>query len=61
MKLAFGSAHVFYTEDMPERCTAALLLDIDPLKLVRGPGAVLTDYRGTGGPRAASGPYGNVR
>ena len=43
-ELAFGSAHVFYTEATPERCTAALLLDIDPLKLVRGPGAVLTDY-----------------
>ena len=43
-ELAFGSAHVFYPEATPERCTAALLLDIDPLKLVRGPGAVLTDY-----------------
>lgn len=43
-ELAFGSAHVFYTEATPERCTAALLLDIDPLKLIRGPGAVLTDY-----------------
>ena len=43
-ELAFGNAHVFYPEASPERCTAALLLDIDPLKLVRGPGAVLTDY-----------------
>ena len=43
-ELAFGSAHVFYPEATAERCTAALLLDIDPLKLVRGPGAVLTDY-----------------
>ena len=43
-ELAFGSAHVFYPEATRERCTAALLLDIDPLKLVRGPGAVLTDY-----------------
>ena len=38
-KLAFGQAHVFYPEATEERCTAALLLDIEPLKLVRGPGA----------------------
>ncbi|HYF77263.1 MAG TPA: 3' terminal RNA ribose 2'-O-methyltransferase Hen1 [Symbiobacteriaceae bacterium] len=34
--LAFGSAHVFYPEVGPERCTAALLLEIDPVGLVRG-------------------------
>ena len=28
--LSFGQAHVFYPEASPERCTAALLLDIDP-------------------------------
>lgn len=33
--LAFGQAHVFYPETGPERCTAALLLDIDPVGLVR--------------------------
>lgn len=33
---AFGSAHVFYPETSDERCTAALLLDIDPVGLVRG-------------------------
>ncbi|HLI72058.1 MAG TPA: 3' terminal RNA ribose 2'-O-methyltransferase Hen1 [Ktedonobacteraceae bacterium] len=33
---AFGQAHVFYPETSHERCTAALLLDIDPIKLVRG-------------------------
>jgi 3' terminal RNA ribose 2'-O-methyltransferase Hen1 len=33
--LAFGQAHVFYPEALPERCTAALLLDIDPVGLVR--------------------------
>ena len=43
-KLAFGEAHVFYTEASEERCTAALLLDIDTLGLVRGPGAMLSDY-----------------
>src|SRR2546423_1496457 len=33
--LSFGQAHVFYTESRPERCTAALLLDVDPVGLVR--------------------------
>ena len=31
-----GQAHVFYPEATPERCTAALLLEIDPITLVRG-------------------------
>lgn len=31
-----GQAHVFYPEATPERCTAALLLEIDPIALVRG-------------------------
>ena len=30
-ELAFGKAHVFYPEVSAERCTAALLLDIDPV------------------------------
>jgi hypothetical protein len=30
----FGKAHVFYPETSPERCTAALLLEIDPIGLV---------------------------
>lgn len=34
--LSFGKAHVFYPEARPERCTAALLLDVDPVALVRG-------------------------
>ena len=34
--LGFGSAHVFYPEATDERCTAALLLDVDPVGLVRG-------------------------
>jgi 3' terminal RNA ribose 2'-O-methyltransferase Hen1 len=35
-ELTFGEAHVFYPEASEERCTAALLLDIDPINLVRG-------------------------
>jgi 3' terminal RNA ribose 2'-O-methyltransferase Hen1 len=31
----FGEAHVFYSEATEERCTAVLLLDIDPVGLVR--------------------------
>lgn len=34
--LSFGEAHVFYLEASDERCTAALLLEVDSLKLVRG-------------------------
>lgn len=34
--LAFGTAHVFYPEAEPDRCTAALLLEVDALGLVRG-------------------------
>ena len=38
--LTFGRAHVFYPEATDARCTAALLLDVDPVGLVRGkPGA----------------------
>jgi 3' terminal RNA ribose 2'-O-methyltransferase Hen1 len=31
-----GTAHVFYPESSDERCTAALLLEVDPIGLVRG-------------------------
>jgi 3' terminal RNA ribose 2'-O-methyltransferase Hen1 len=34
-ELAFGKAHVFYPEATAERCTVALLLDFDPIGLVR--------------------------
>jgi 3' terminal RNA ribose 2'-O-methyltransferase Hen1 len=33
--LAFGQAHVFYPEVGEDRCTAALLVEIDPIGLVR--------------------------
>jgi 3' terminal RNA ribose 2'-O-methyltransferase Hen1 len=35
-RTAAGPAHVFYPEATPERCTAALLLEVDPVALVRG-------------------------
>ena len=36
--LSFGKAHVFYPEADDDRCTAALLLDVDPVGMVRGKG-----------------------
>jgi hypothetical protein len=35
-ELPFGTAHVFYPEASSKLCTAALLLDVDPVGLVRG-------------------------
>lgn len=34
-ELSMGKAHVFYPEATPARCTAALLLEVDPVALVR--------------------------
>jgi 3' terminal RNA ribose 2'-O-methyltransferase Hen1 len=48
--LSFGRAHVFYTEASDQRCTAALVLDVDPVGLVRnrrgpaGEGGMLAQY-----------------
>lgn len=35
-EVAAGQAHVFYPEATEARCTAALLLEVDPIALVRG-------------------------
>lgn len=35
-EMSFGKAHLFYPEATSEKCTAALLLDIDTVGLVRG-------------------------
>ncbi|MEL7141225.1 MAG: 3' terminal RNA ribose 2'-O-methyltransferase Hen1 [Cyanobacteria bacterium J06643_4] len=34
--MGFGQAHVFYAEATKEKCAATLLLDVDPVALVRG-------------------------
>lgn len=34
--VSVGTAHVFYPEATDGRCTAALLLEVDPIALVRG-------------------------
>ena len=36
--LSFGQAHVFYPEATAETCQACLLLDVDPVGIVRGKG-----------------------
>src|ERR1700678_2912541 len=37
--LSFGRAHVFYPEATDDRCSACLLLDVDPVGIVRGKGS----------------------
>jgi 3' terminal RNA ribose 2'-O-methyltransferase Hen1 len=36
IKLSFGAAHVFYPFANEDKCTAALLLDVDPVGMIRG-------------------------
>src|SRR5215472_16442991 len=49
-ELSFGKVHGFYPEASDDRCTAALLLDVDPIGLVRtrrgpsGDGGMLDQY-----------------
>src|SRR5438552_12537439 len=40
----FGKALVFYSEATESRCTAALMLQVDPVELVRGRGTALDQY-----------------
>jgi 3' terminal RNA ribose 2'-O-methyltransferase Hen1 len=35
-ELGFGTAHVFYPESSDERCSAAVVVDVDPVALARG-------------------------
>ncbi len=41
---SYGTARVFYPEADEERCTAALMLDVDPVRLVRSRGRSTPDY-----------------
>ncbi|MBX0289384.1 3' terminal RNA ribose 2'-O-methyltransferase Hen1 [Hymenobacter sp. HSC-4F20] len=52
--VAAGQAHIFYPEATAERCTVALLLDIDPVALVRS-------HRGPAGEGFALEQYVNDR
>jgi hypothetical protein len=49
-----GTAHVFYPQSTAERCTVALLLEVDPVGLVRG-------RKGPAGDGFALGQYVNDR
>ena len=51
--LSVGDAHVFYPESTDERCTAALMLEVDPIALVRN--------RRVGGDSFSLGHYVNDR
>ncbi|NEA06368.1 3' terminal RNA ribose 2'-O-methyltransferase Hen1, partial [Streptomyces sp. SID10116] len=57
--VSYGTAHVLFPEATDERCTAALLLEVDPVALVRrGKGKA----KGRGGaPDAALAQYVNDR
>lgn len=54
LEVAAGQAHIFYPEATAERCTAALLLDVDPVALVRS-------HRGPAGEGFALEQYVNDR
>ncbi|HEX4965248.1 MAG TPA: 3' terminal RNA ribose 2'-O-methyltransferase Hen1 [Thermoanaerobaculia bacterium] len=43
-ELAFGKVHFFYPEATATECTAAMLLDVDPVELVRGEGTQIDQY-----------------
>lgn len=36
VELAFGSVHIFYPQAEDDKCTMAMLLDIDPVEMIRG-------------------------
>jgi 2-polyprenyl-3-methyl-5-hydroxy-6-metoxy-1,4-benzoquinol methylase len=42
--VTYGKAHVFYPAADPQECTAALLLEVDPVALVRGRGRNTPDF-----------------
>lgn len=53
-ELSFGKAHIFYPEASNERCTASILIEVDPVALVRG-------RRGPGGEGGQLEQYVNDR
>jgi hypothetical protein len=54
LELSVGKAHVFYPEKSEEKTTVSVLLDIDPIDMVRG-------ARNLGGDGFALGHYVNDR
>ncbi len=57
----FGRAYVFYPEATPQRCTAALLLDVDPVGLVRRQGQSGKGRPGSGSTGRSLAEYVNDR
>ena len=43
-ELSFGTAHLFYPEATQQRCRAALMLDVDPVGLVRGASGAASQF-----------------
>lgn len=52
--VSHGTAHVFYPEVTPERCVLAMLLEVDPVGLVRRSGTAALDQYVNDRPYAAS-------
>jgi 3' terminal RNA ribose 2'-O-methyltransferase Hen1 len=52
--LSMGKAHIYYPEATEDRCTAVLLLDIDPIGLIRGRERTLADQYVNDRPYVAS-------
>ena len=44
VELSFGEAVIFYPEAREDRCTAAMLVDVDPVALVRGGATSISHY-----------------
>jgi len=58
VRVGTGKAHVFYPEATEERCTATLMVEVDPIALSRGPKG---RGRGQRQPAASLEPYVNDR
>lgn len=54
VELSFGTAHVFYPEASTSRCTVAVLVEVDPVDLVR-------NHKGPTGGESSLGQYVNDR
>jgi hypothetical protein len=56
VSLSFGTAHLFYPEADNQRCTFALLLEVDPVALVRGRSISTSTIGPTSGPPSSALP-----
>jgi 3' terminal RNA ribose 2'-O-methyltransferase Hen1 len=56
--VASGQVHVFYPQASADRCTAALLLEVDPVALVRGKGGP-GQHKGSAGQKGSASQKGS--